>query len=653
VSLVRVHDQRLSLWQSAVAETAAKIMKEAGAAPSRREEILGHPWVQATSRFVQTRLTKTDQREGLSALAADGVDADEALTAMSSLLFDICNARLEGRFEDEQKLRDSYWPFSNKDPNFASCEKTYLYYYAATGGRFLYNDWTIQGKFNLNYGVIEWTIPNNGVVGIIGDWGTGMSDAKALLQAMVDTPNLAAIIHVGDIYYSGTPTECSAYFSEIFYEVFGTGSGVPVFTLPGNHDYYALGYGFFTMLPLLNLGIPTASQKASYFCLRTEDNGWQFLGMDTGFNDSNPANQFNPLYAGPQLVSSEILWHRDKLENFQGATILLSHHQVYSANAKINGSTSDFSELPNVNPYLLNTFQPYFKDRVAAWIWGHEHNFVLYQNNLFGLAKGRLLGASAYEEMKEDDPYKVIYPDVPYLDPSKYQLPLQKNGYYPHSYGLIDFSVRKNPTDPVQVSYYQFPSWYPTAPPNPTPSLIYQETFSKPVPTPQEPVVSKAPIMLSIEGGLNYISTAYKGIAENYPTVGTSPAVLKLQDITRNDIVKSGDTVWILSTDTSLGYYNYLYVPTTHWLYWESGGFSAESFTITKLDLSVDDVIRYGDAVMFESQYYPGQFICPTGDGYLTTTKVTPAVTFVVHKGIVESESAVVVTNQQETVSSS
>jgi hypothetical protein len=48
---------------------------------------------------------------------------------------------------------------------------------------------------------------------------------------------------------------------------------------------------------------------------------------------------------------------------------------------------------------LLNAFQPCFRSRVAAWLWGHEHNFVLFENGLFGLAKGRLLSASAFEEM--------------------------------------------------------------------------------------------------------------------------------------------------------------------------------------------------------------------------------------------------------------
>src|SRR5207244_1267414 len=68
-------------------------------------------------------------------------------------------------------------------------------------------------------------------------------------------------------------------------------------------------------------------------------------------------------------------------------------------------STSSESEFPYLNPKLLDVFEPFFATGIAAWLWGHEHNFVLFQNGLFGLSKGQLLGASAYEE--RESPYEV------------------------------------------------------------------------------------------------------------------------------------------------------------------------------------------------------------------------------------------------------
>ncbi len=84
------------------------------------------------------------------------------------------------------------------------------------------------------------------------------------------------------------------------------------------------------MIASINSGIAGCLQKASYFCLRTEDGAWQFLGMDTGYNDRDPTSPM-----APGLQPSELKWHRDKLDRFRGSTIMLSHHQLFSAHAKL------------------------------------------------------------------------------------------------------------------------------------------------------------------------------------------------------------------------------------------------------------------------------------------------------------------------------
>jgi len=71
----------------------------------------------------------------------------------------------------------------------------------------------------------------------------------------------------------------------------------------------------------------------------------------------------------PSLQVHEGAWHRDKLDTFSGTTILLSHHQLISAKEKLNGGPR-----PYLNENLYATFKQYF-DRIAAWYWGHEHNF--------------------------------------------------------------------------------------------------------------------------------------------------------------------------------------------------------------------------------------------------------------------------------------
>jgi hypothetical protein len=51
-------------------------------------------------------------------------------------------------------------------------------------------------------------------VALIGDWGTGTDVAVDLLQS-VKRQKPDAVIHIGDVYYSGTVAECDAFFLQI------------------------------------------------------------------------------------------------------------------------------------------------------------------------------------------------------------------------------------------------------------------------------------------------------------------------------------------------------------------------------------------------------------------------------------------------------
>ena len=311
------------------------------------------------------------------------------------------------------------WSYSDNDPNWVQCVIQYNLYCVTGGNQAVYYDWTVQGGGNINYGVIDYQLPNDAKVLLIGDWATGQNDAVTLLTTAIATLKPTAILHLGDVYYSGTTTECQTKVVNVFSAVFRNPNTpqVPVFMIPGNHEYYAGGQGFYNSISVLNTGLNDCQQQASYFVLRTQDQTWQFLAMDTGIGDHDANTDalgtigLNPTATGPALRPTEAQWHIDKLTNFSGNTILLSHHQLFSANAKINGwLTPDPAYL---NTSLFGTFFPYF-GTVSAWFWGHEHNFAAFQNGLFGLNMGRLLGNSAYEEMQSNNPYTVNYPAVPY-----------------------------------------------------------------------------------------------------------------------------------------------------------------------------------------------------------------------------------------------
>jgi len=653
MSIVRVRDPNLSLWQSAVAEVARRHLQATSAGTPSTADVLDHPIVRATNDFVQRRVAG----EAPLSPAAPGASGNaDAFRSGEAFDFASAQAAAPGAALGDSASAPpaapssatgsaplgataasaaSPWPYSDDDPHFAYlCAAVYAEYMAKYRGAFLYRDWKKEGKDSLDYGVITWTLPNDARVGVIGDWGTGMEDAESLLRDLMVQHTPQALLHLGDIYYSGTPAECASNFTDVitrvFDEVLGKGKRIPVFTIPGNHDYYALGHGFYPAIDHLNDGIDGAAQAASYFCLRTADGGWQFLAMDSGYEDANPANQVNATYAGPWLQPNEVAWHRDKLDNFGGATILLSHHQLFTANATINGMASSQSEFPYLNPFLLRPFLPYFRTRVAAWMWGHEHNFVLFRDGLFGLAKGRLIGASAFEETKAESPYQVKYPAVAYLDSAKYRVSPNAQGYYAHSYAVIDFAGRASPGDPVQVSYYAYPSWYKAKPADAKGTLIYSEPYALPAPAPQSPITFGAKVHLSIGGGLEHLA-ALRGTTEYYPTVGTTPITLMLSSADGSSgEIHSNDTVLLQTSESAAGTYTQLGAWTSHWLYYYTPGNAQQHWKIVKLDTSTDTAIRFGDAVSFENVSHAPQTMCPTHDGYFTTTGAKPAALFVV-----------------------
>lgn len=333
-----------------------------------------------------------------------------------------------------------------------------------------YRDWTSQ-----SYSVIPWTLPNDARVVMLGDWGTSLDDAKQLLKAIWAQENPHAFVHLGDIYYSGTQEECENNFLNVFKSVASELGKpmVPVFTIPGNHEYYSFGDGFFWLVDHMNTG--NQKQAASYFCLRTQDSKWQFLAMDTGQDDNNPIvtaiASFAPKLMGDRDSKGELAWHADKLKNFAGNTILMSHHQLFSRAASIDGKVT-----PYFSRYLHSYFSPYF-NKISAWFWGHEHSFAIYQNGIYGLEKGRLLGSSSYEESTSNNPYDNNFPLVPY---ASFNAPNHSNGYYDHVCAVLDFN-RATPDADIAVRYYTFPSWGQddSMPTGAALGNIYNETLGK------------------------------------------------------------------------------------------------------------------------------------------------------------------------------
>lgn len=624
----RVHDPALSLWQSsAMAAAHAHLSRAKPASAIPTEELLTHPLVLAASEHARAAVAGAP----LASPPSEGSAPDPAF--LSSLFFDLAMARATKDIARAQVLEEEARKYSTADTaGWKTCVWNFLYYSKVENGR-LYNSWNGKG---LQYAVIDYRLPDDAIVLVLGDWGTGMDDAGQLLKTALRQHNPHAIIHLGDIYYAGTPQaapddhppnypgECINNFlnvlSEAFNGVLGKGKRLPVFTLPGNHEYYSMGAGYYhEVLPLVNEGLPNTQQQASFFCLRTQDGLWQFLGMDTGYDDDDPASLKNPLAAAPTLYPDEPTWQIDKVTNFHGKTILLSHHQLFSANVKLNGSGT--SNQPNINNSLQTIFGPYLWNKVAAWIWGHEHNMVLYQNGLLGLPKGRLVGSSSYEETTGEGPYTVNYPNIPYLDPANYQLEAQ-NGYYNHSYAVIEFK-RAEPEDAIKISYYQYPSWGGTNPSPPqTASLVFSEPLDLFKPTSGVPIVFSRSLFMQMSG-YGYLGPRVLGDlpGTEFPTMSPG-APVPIAFVGGGGQISDGDSVQIISLEQppsplSIGAYD-----LERLYYDEYFNSPNQNWTVHKRDTSIDKVIRFGDELYFINQAYAGQSLYPLqtlSDMYLTT----------------------------------
>lgn len=91
--------------------------------------------------------------------------------------------------------------YSDYDPKFAAyLESIYLKYAILNGYRMHYIDYK-----NMKDGVIKYKFSPQAKIAIIGDFGTGLSDSFGLLRDVIIEKQADIIIHLGDVYYAGTP----------------------------------------------------------------------------------------------------------------------------------------------------------------------------------------------------------------------------------------------------------------------------------------------------------------------------------------------------------------------------------------------------------------------------------------------------------------
>lgn len=215
-------------------------------------------------------------------------------------------------------------------------------------------------------------------VSIAGDWGTGTEESEKVASAMhAFKPDYT--IHLGDVYFVGDKAEidqnCLGVSGHGYQGIEWPRGRMGSFAMNGNHEMYASGDAYFAHF-LPRLGIPSSRdqrQLASYFCL--ENDIWRILALDTGYNSAGmpllgalPFMGSLPGIRGScKLEEPSIEWLGKEVDpkSRRRATILLTHHQCFSAFEKGYGTPS-------------RQLQPFFEGQEIIWLWGHEHRFAVY-----------------------------------------------------------------------------------------------------------------------------------------------------------------------------------------------------------------------------------------------------------------------------------
>ena len=199
-------------------------------------------------------------------------------------------------------------------------------------------------------------LADRGRIAVVGDWGTNLYGAPVSAASIARIGGYEMLMHLGDIYYSGTDKETK----ERFLDVWPDGAAKVSRALNGNHEMYSGGYAYFNTI------LPRLEQASSYFAV--QNGGWLLVGLDTSHSDH-------------AIDDEQSRWLRRVVDaRGERKVLLFSHHQP-------------FSRLDKQGPKLQAALAGLFEGRaITAWYWGHEHDCIIYERHqTFGFL-GRCIG---------------------------------------------------------------------------------------------------------------------------------------------------------------------------------------------------------------------------------------------------------------------
>jgi hypothetical protein len=247
-------------------------------------------------------------------------------------------------------------------------------------------------------------IPNNCKIALLGDWGADNVHA-ALLGQLAIAKGADYVIHLGDIYYSGTQAECQGFLDR--WPLRDPATNTPVkgrsLALNGNHEMYSLG------IPYFNTVLPAFGQEASYFTLF--NNNWQIQGLDTAYVPFSISGG-----SVDQRLQIQYDWLLDSiLSNPDKPNIFLSHNQPVSAHmAEFLAAQPLMTE---VRETLLSKFAGTL---LYGWFFGHEHRCCIYDDHATepaALFRARLIGNGAIAHHPQEEVSAEAAPDGATVNP--------------------------------------------------------------------------------------------------------------------------------------------------------------------------------------------------------------------------------------------
>jgi hypothetical protein len=222
---------------------------------------------------------------------------------------------------------DNVGPFEPRDPKWLST--LYQRLRGKVRGKVPFRQHERREDFRFDLG-------ERAVVALVSDWGTGNAHAAGVAsQIRTRTPD--HVVHLGDVYYSGTPREVRRNFLDMW-----GAYGPPrarYWALNANHDMYCGGYGYFEHV------LPAIGQPASYFVLQNRH--WRIVGLDSAY--------VNHSFTKPQME-----WLEAQLSG-PAKTVILTHHHLFSPFRKRGDKLEEWLD-PHVGA-----------GRIFGWFWGHDH----------------------------------------------------------------------------------------------------------------------------------------------------------------------------------------------------------------------------------------------------------------------------------------